>query len=57
MGAEYSFNMPWVPDGTSIRAVYLADGWIGVHCFRYDEDRYVVDTAKLEALLGFVDTG
>ena len=37
--------------------LYLADGWIGVHRFRFEDGRYVLDRAKAEALIEHVRSG
>ena len=37
--------------------LYLADGWIGVHCFRFEDGRYMLDREKAEALIKHVRSG
>jgi len=34
--------------------LYLADGWIGIHCYRVEGGQYVLDEAKARSLVDYV---
>jgi len=55
-GRDLEASMPSGP--TSLRPaaeLYLRDGWIGVHCGRWDGGVYTLDEGLLSALVGFVE--